>query len=189
MKERYARERAEIQDAFAPVLSWYQAQGEQSPRTLGAMIADAVADLVKDRKDELKLKAAEAEAAQQKRNAEHIGKCNEELSRENERLKKQSEADVKWAAHWGRQLAVLREMCGGTSLGNAGDDAIVVGAWIKNHSEESQPALHCDLLPSIDRLREYLTEGMYMDSNGEDFRVLADAILELADSLSKGEQE
>jgi hypothetical protein len=68
MKERYARERAEIQDAFAPVLSWYQAQGgEQSPRTLGAMIADAVADLIKDRKDALKLKAAESRVAELER--------------------------------------------------------------------------------------------------------------------------
>jgi hypothetical protein len=141
--EKAERELDAIHCSFSPVLSWYQAQGgEQSPRTFGAMIADAVADLIKHRNDALKLKAAEDAAAQQKRNAEHIGKCNEELSRENERLKKQSEADVKWAAHWDRQLAVLREMCGGTSLGNPGDDAIVVGAWIKKHNEASQPALN-----------------------------------------------
>jgi hypothetical protein len=65
-----------------------------------------------------------------------VTKERDEAQAEVERLKAQSFADVKWAAHWGRQLAMLRETTGGTSRGNAGDDSIDVSNWIKKTKAE-----------------------------------------------------
>lgn len=123
-------------------------------KELAILLANAAAELAAaNEKTEAWVKSAHE-------NARQLAAARQEA----ERLTKKSAEDVKWAAHWGLQLALLREECGGTSNGNAGDDAIIVGKWIRDH-RQSTPA-------PLDGLIERLQDGRALASSPYNYRVL-----------------